>query len=165
MNNKARMASEHIIYLNKHARRKNLYIELFLLALFIISSFILYWIFPINKIFLFVIPVGLFIIARFYIFFANSKALVLHNGKIYVCRSGFVAKREMEKAYIAHTRNMFLQKQRCIFFDLDSGRLYEPIYFEDWGLYTLPSTIVAVCENDIDVSLDDLLDVIKNYMK
>jgi len=162
MDNKVK---ERVIYLNQHARRKNLYIELFLLALFISLSFLLYWIFQDNKIFLFIIPVGLFIIARFYLFFSNNKALVLHNGKIYVCRSGFVAKKEIEKAYIAQTRGIFFKKQRCIFFDLNSGKLYEPLYFEDWSLYALPSTLIAVCENDIDMSLDDLLGIIKNYMK
>jgi len=156
---------ERIIYLNKKARKKNLYIELGLLALFIFSSFVLYWIFPTKKIFLFIIPVGLFVFARFYLFFTNNKALVLHNGKVYVCRSGFVAKKEMEKAYIAETRDMFLRKQRCIFFDLHSGKLYEPLYFEDWSLYALPSTIMAVCENDIDMPLEDLLGVIQKYMK
>jgi len=156
---------EHIIYLNKRARKRRLYIELFILVLFIPISLLAYWIFPTSKVLLFIIPLGLFVFARFYLFFTDSKALVLYNGKIYVCRSGFVAKKEMEKAYIAETRNMFLKKQRCIFFDLDSGKLYEPLYFEDWSLYALPSTIIAVCENDIDMPLEDLLVIIKKYMK
>jgi len=155
----------NIIYLNKDARTRSLYIELSLLLIFLIFSFILHLIFPSTKMLLLLVPVGLLLIARLFLLWRNNKALVLHNGKLYVCRSGFVARKEMEKAYIAETRGVFSKKQRCIFFDLDTGRLYEPTYFEDWSLYALPSTIVAVCERDIDMPLDDLLEIIKNYMK
>jgi len=155
----------NVIYLNKDARTRNLYIELSLLLIFLIFSFILYIFYPSTKVLLVLIPVGLILVARFFLFLKNNKALVLYNGKLYVCRSGFVARKEMEKAYIAEAKGVFSKKQRCIFFDLDTGRLYEPAYFEDWSLYALPSTIIAVCESDIDMPLDDLLEMIKNYMK
>jgi len=155
----------NIIYLNKKARARNFYIELFLLCIFFVISFVLYLFFPSIKTLLALTPVGLIVIARFFLFLRDSKALVLHNGKLYVCRSGFVARKELGKAYIAEKRGFFGKKQRCIFFDLETGRLYEPVYFEDWSLYALPTTLVAVCESDVDMPLEDLLEIIKNYMK
>lgn len=157
--------SPHIVYLNKNARKRRLYKELVFLFVFLVISFFLYISYSSAKILLVLLPVGLLIIAKFLLFLRNNKALVLYNGKLYVCRSGFVARKEMEKVYIAETKGVFSKKQRCIFFDLDTGRLYEPTYFEDWSLYALPSTIIAVCESDVDAPLDDLLRIIKTYIK
>jgi len=159
-----REVRESVVYLNKHARRKNLLFELGLIAGFLVISFLLYYFYSKQNIILILVPIGLLLFLRLFLFLRDNKALVLHNGRLYACRSGFVARKEMEKAYIAQKKGLFSQ-QKCIFFDLETGGLYEPTVFADWSLYTLPSTIIALCQSDVDMPLEDVLAVIKNYAK
>ena len=54
--------------------------------------------------------------------------------------------------------------KKCIFFDLSFG-LYAPTIYSDWSLYSLPSTLIVLCQGDIEEPIETVFDEINRAIK
>jgi len=153
-----------VYYLNKTIRRKLFFLEILFTAMSLITGLILYTMLPYPKSLLILVPLAIFVLLRLFFFFRNKKALFFDKIGIYAYRSGWIYWGEIKKVFIKDTQRPFVKKQRCLFFDVDTDEIYEkPLLSVEWPLYLLPSNVIVVCQNDIDVPLEHVLADIEQY--
>lgn len=145
-----------VFLLNKSTRNRIMLLDLLIFFLLLIGS-LFFYVFSPKLNFLFFIPVLLFIVYKLFLFNKRGKALFFDGSKIYGWRSGWIIFREIKKMYIKKE-----QGESCIFVDLNIG-WYTPTVYSDWSLYALPSTLMVLCQKDVNEPLELVLDEIKKY--
>ncbi|MFC1842150.1 hypothetical protein ACFLYU_00650 [Candidatus Dependentiae bacterium] len=143
--------------LNKNTRNKIFFLDILIFFLLVFGCFFLYLFSPKLHVLIVLAPILLFVLYKLFLFNKRGKALVFNDSKLYGWRSGWVAFKEIKKVHMGK-----LKGQTCVFFDLNTG-WYEPTVYSGWSLYALPSTLVVVCQKDVDEPLELILNEIQKY--
>lgn len=148
-----------VFLLSKKRRNKILFFDILIFFFLLFFAVFIYIFFDKLKSFFIFIPVLLFIIYKGFLFSKRDKALIVCKRKIYSWRSGWVADKEIKKVYLGQDG-----KNKCIFFELNFG-WYAPTVYSDWTLYSLPSTLIVLCDGDCQEPIESVFEAIKSAIK
>jgi hypothetical protein len=148
-----------VFLLSKKIRNKILFFDILIFLLLLCFAVFIYVFFDKIRSFFVFIPVLLFIIYKSFLFSKRGQALIICKRRIYSWRSGWVADKEIKDVYLGHDG-----KNKCIFFNLNFG-WYAPTVYSDWTLYSLPSTLIVLCEDDCVEPIESIFEAIKAAIK
>lgn len=151
--------NERIYYLNKNIVRKFVILDVLALILLMVFSFVLYFYFEGFRSVLLFLPVLLFIFYKSLVFSKRSKALIICSHRVYSWRSGWITEKEVKKAYISGQGD-----NKCIMFELNYG-LYAPTMYTDWSLYSLPSTMIILCQGDCREDIEVIFNSLNGFVR
>lgn len=149
---------EKVFLLSKSRKNKILFFDILVfLGLLLFTIFIYIFFDKLRNIFIF-IPVLLFVAYKISLFSKRNTALIICKRRIYSFRAGWFADKEISKVYMGHCGN-----RKCIFLNLTFG-WYAPTVYSDWSLYSLPSTVIFLCDGDCIESIDIIFEHIKESL-